>query len=245
MNGGQIRQARGREPHSTSDHPGPDMSPQYLTRLNLRPIANPLALGFGALAIGTTVLAGLQLGWAPSSETATVGIIVLIGVAPMQAVASIFGFLARDGVAATGMGFLSGTWAALGLALLSAKPGSTSDAVGLLLVSVAVLLFIPALGASMGKVVPALVLGGAAIRFGLSGIWQLTGSDSWKTAAGIAGLIVAALALYAAAAMGLEDVAKHSVLPLARRNMGARATGGSLDEQLLDLRHEPGVREQL
>jgi uncharacterized protein len=244
MDGGTA-QRNGRNAHFGTDTPYPGLRVESLTRLNLRPIANPLALGFGALAIGSTILAGLQLGWVAPSEVGTVGLIVLLGVAPLQAVACIFGFLARDGVAATGMGLLSGTWAALGVVLVTARPGSTSHAAGLLLVSVAVLLLIPALGASMGKIVPALVLSGASIRFALSGFWQLTGSDAWKTAAGIAGLILAALAVYAAAAMGLEDVAKHAVLPIGRREMGARATEGTMDDQLLDLRHEPGVREQL
>jgi succinate-acetate transporter protein len=216
-----------------------------LTRVNLRPIANPLALGFGALAIGTTVLAGLQLGWVPVSETTTVGFIVVFAVAPAQALASVLGFLARDGVAGTGMGFLSGAWAALGIALVTSTPGSTSHGVGLLLVSVGVVLLIPAIGAMMGKLVPALVLGGAAIRFALSGIWQLSGNDNWKTAAGVAGVVLAAIALYAATAMGLEDVAKHSVLPVGRRGRGSQATAGTMEEQILDLRHEPGVREQL
>jgi hypothetical protein len=36
---------------------------ETLTRITLRPIANPLPVGFLALAGGTLLLSGLQLGW--------------------------------------------------------------------------------------------------------------------------------------------------------------------------------------
>ncbi len=42
-----------------------------------------------------------------------------------------FEFLARDVVAATGMGLLAGTWASVGLMKLTGMPGAVSDPLGL------------------------------------------------------------------------------------------------------------------
>lgn len=45
------------------------------------------------------------------------------------------GFLARDPVAATGMGVPAGTWAVVGLTTLISPPGSTSRGLAVLLAS--------------------------------------------------------------------------------------------------------------
>jgi uncharacterized protein len=70
---------------------------------------------------------------------------------PLQLVASVFGFLARDVVAGTGMGILAGTWLAVGLILLTGEPGSTSDALGLFLLIAAVAMLVPASAAAIGR----------------------------------------------------------------------------------------------
>ena len=68
----------------------------------LRPIASPLALGFVGLAMGTTMLSALQLSWIPATQQRIVAIALLGFVAPLQGLASVFGFLGRDTVVATG-----------------------------------------------------------------------------------------------------------------------------------------------
>jgi succinate-acetate transporter protein len=224
---------------------GPPPPSEAFTRVTLRPIASPLGLGFGALAVATFVVAGLQLGWIPPSETTSVALILLAAVAPAQLLTSILGYLARDGVAGAGMGTLAGTWAAMGLILLTSEPGSTGHAPGLLLLVASAVMLVPAIGAAMGKMVPAAVLFTTAIRFALTGIWELTGGNDWKVASAIVGLILAALAIYAAAAVGLEDVAKRTVLPMGRHGRGARAADGDIRDQITGIAHEPGVRQQL
>jgi len=47
------------------------------TRIILRPLANPLPLGFLALAGGTFVLSGLQLNWIKPSEGTNVALILI------------------------------------------------------------------------------------------------------------------------------------------------------------------------
>src|SRR3954468_17526945 len=119
-----------------------------VTQVTLRPIAAATPTGFLGLAAATVVLAALNLGVIPSSEAHTVALVMIAFVFPLQGTASIFGFLSRDGIVATGMAVLAGTWLTVGLAMLTA-PGSTSDALGVFLLVVAVAMLIPAFGASL------------------------------------------------------------------------------------------------
>jgi uncharacterized protein len=218
--------------------------PEALARITLRPIANPLPLGFLALAGGTFLLSGLQLGWVEPAESPTVGMIVIAFVVPLQFLTAIFGFLARDVVAGTGMAILSGTWLSIGLVTLTGTPGSTSDALGLLLILAATAMLVPA-AAATGKLVAAGVLATTAVRFLVTALYQLSGSGAWKTTAGIVGLALCALALYAALAMALEESHRRTVLPLLRRKTGAGAMAADLGRQVRDVEHEAGVRAQL
>jgi succinate-acetate transporter protein len=218
---------------------------ERMARITLRPMASPLAIGFGGLVVATFVVAGLNLGWMPATDAKNVGLILIAFVFPVQLLTSILGYLQRDGIAGTGMGVLAGTWLGIGLVFVTSKPGSTSDALGMFLLASGSLMLIPAIGAFATKVVPALVLTGASLRFFTTGIYQLTGAKRWETTAGIVGLLLAALALYAAYASGLEDSMKKTVLPLGRRSRGKQAVEGSLFEQLQNVRKEPGVRQQL
>lgn len=219
-------------------------APESLTRITLRPIANPLPLGFLALAAGTFLLSGFQLGWVETDESHTIGMIIIAFVVPLQFVTSIFGFLARDVVAGTGMAILSATWLSIGLVTLTGAPGSTSDALGLLLIAAAAAMLVPA-AAATGKLVAAAVLTTTALRFLVTALYQLTGSGTWKTTAGVVGLALCALALYAALAMALEESHRRTVLPLLRRKAGAGALAAGLGGQLSDVEHEAGVRAQL
>ncbi len=218
---------------------------ERMTRITLRPMASPLAIGFGGLVAATFVVAGLNLGWVPVTEGTKVALVLIAFVFPLQLLASILGFLERDGVAGTGMAVLAGTWLTVGLVLFTSKPGSTSDALGLFLLVSGALMLIPAIAALATKLVPALVLIGASTRFFVTGVYQLTGSSRWETVAGVVGLVLAAVALYAAYASGLEDTMKRTVLPMGRRGRGEKAVEGSLFEQLETIRKEPGVRQQL
>jgi succinate-acetate transporter protein len=215
------------------------------TVVTLRPIAGPLALGFFGLAAATFVASGLQLGWVAPTQGKQVAICILAFTVPLQFTASLCGFHARDGVAATGMGLLSGIWAAVGVVTLIGEPGSTSNALGLFLLVAGFALWAPALSATAAKVVPAIVLATAGLRLMLTGIYQLSASRFWEHAAGVVGLALAVFAIYAAYAAETEDVLKRSLLPLGRRGRGASAMTGTYAAQIATLPHEPGVRQQL
>jgi succinate-acetate transporter protein len=214
-------------------------------RVVLRPIASPLPLGFLALSAATTLASGLQLGWLGVDQGKPVALILIAFVVPLQVVASVLGFFARDGAAGTGMGILAGTWLSVGLVTLAGRPGATSDALGLLLLVASVAMLVPASAALQGKLVPAAVLCTTSLRFLLTGLFQLTASGTWADAAGVVGLFLGALAVYAAFALELEDAARRTRLPVGRRGAGASALTADLDGQLSNIAGEPGVRTQL
>lgn len=221
------------------------MNGEPSARVVLRPIASPLALGFVGLAMGTTMLSALQLSWLPAAQQRIVAIALLGFVAPLQGLASVFGFLGRDSVVATGMGILSGTWAVIGWSLLASSPGSTTDALGIVLLVSGASMLIPATSALVSKLVPAVILATAAARLAVSGISELTGGGAWEIVAGWGGLALGAVALYGALAIQLEDVLGTSVLPVGRIGLGRAAIRGTPSRQMSGLEHEAGVRQQL
>lgn len=203
---------------------------QPAEQIVLRPIGNPLPLGFLALAGGTVLVSAIQLEWiGGTAEQRAVALALMAFVFPLQLVASIFGFLGRDVVAGTGMGILAGTWLTVGLVKLTGG-SAPSDALGLLLLVAAAAMAIVASGGALAKLAALAVLGTTAIRYAATGIAEIDGGTGWMRAAGIVGLVLAVIALYAALAMVLEDVRGRTVLPIGRR-------GG--------YRGEAGVREQL
>ena len=213
-------------------------------RVVVRPVGNPLPLGFLALMVATIAVATLQLELLEPYQGLVVGYGVICLTVPLQLVACVLGFLARDPVAGTGMGVLAGTWAAVGFALVSSPPGSRSPALGVMLLCSAVAMLVPTLAAT-GKVAGMVVMGLSSIRFAVTGLAQLTGAAAWFTVAGWVGLVLGGVAGYAALAFELEDVRHAGVLPLGRRGSGADTMTASADEELASVAHEAGVRKQL
>ncbi|MFP8944576.1 hypothetical protein ACLIYM_24505 [Streptomyces fenghuangensis] len=199
------------------------------TRVVLRPAATPLPLGFLALGFATFLFAALQLGWLQPYEGHLVALAVLLLTVPLQLLASVLGFLCRDPGAGTAMGLLAGTWAAAAGTTVLTPPGSHSDALGLALLASAVALLVAA-AADGGKLVAAAVVTLSAVRFAVTGIAELTASPAWESAAGVTGLVLAALACYAALAFLLENALGRAVLPVLRKEPAG---------------DEPGVRPRL
>ncbi|MGY1638531.1 hypothetical protein ACI78V_17930 [Geodermatophilus sp. SYSU D00742] len=219
-------------------------TPQTATRVVLRPLATPLPLGFLALALATTVFATVQLGWIPPTEGRVAALTALVATVPLQLTAAVIGFLARDPVAATGMGVLGGTWAVVGLTTVTSPPGTASKGLGVLLIVAGTSMFVPA-SAGATKLVPAAVMALAGIRFLVTGAYELTGSASWKTTAGWVGLALAVLALYAAVVLELEGARGRTVLPAGRHGPAEAAVRGEGALEPDALAREPGIRPQL
>ncbi|CAA9348236.1 MAG: hypothetical protein AVDCRST_MAG34-1380 [uncultured Nocardioidaceae bacterium] len=216
-----------------------------VTRVVLRPLATPLPLGFLALALATVAFSAVQLGCVPPDQGRVAALTALAATLPLQFLSSVMGFLTRDPVAATGMGVLAGTWAVVGLATYTSPPGTASGGLGVVLVTAGLAMLIPALAAASSKLLPAAVMGLAAARFLVTGVYELTASTTWKTTAGWIGIVLAAVALYAALALELEAAQEKTVLPVGRRGAGRSAMegDGSLDGGSIE--REAGVRPQL
>src|SRR4051812_11300445 len=110
-----------------------DGSVERATRIMLRPLANPLPLGFLALGAGTLVVAGLQLEWVSLTEGRSVALILLAFVFPLQLLASVLGFLARDVVAGDRRAPRPGRWVVVRPVAVGRPPAPPSRARGRLL----------------------------------------------------------------------------------------------------------------
>lgn len=219
-------------------------SPTQATRVVLRPLASPLPLGFLALTVATVAFASVQLSWIPQDQGHAVALGVLVLTVPLQFLAAVMGFLARDAVAATGMGVLSGTWAAACLVTLTSPPGAVGEGLGVILLMSAACLLVPA-AAARTKAVPALVILTSAIRFAVTGIAYLDGGRAWMHSAGWVGIALAVLSGYAALALELEASESRTVLPLGRTGASRSALDGRWADQTARVATEPGVRQQL
>jgi uncharacterized protein len=210
----------------------------------VRPVASPLPLGFLALLAATVVFSAVQLRWIPTAQSSVAALTALAVTAPLQLLASVVGFLARDPVASTGMGLLAATWALTGVVTLQSPPGAVSAGLGVLLLTAAVAVLVPAV-AGRSKLAVAVTMASTAVRFGVTGGYELTGAAGWRVAAGVVGLVVAACAGYAALALELESHRRREVLPLGRSGLAREAAAGRgvFDEE--ELAREPGVRPRL
>lgn len=213
-------------------------------RVFLRPLATPLPMGFLALMVATSGFSALQLGWIPPTQGHVIALAALVLAAPLQIIASVVGYLARDPVAAAGMALLGGTWALLGLTTVLSPPGTTSPALGILLIAAAVALLVPTIS-GFAKPAAALVMGVAAARFAVTGWYELSASATWKSAAGWVGVALGAVALYAAFALELEGAVRHTVLPVGRNGLARKAVEGEGVFDAGELAREPGVRPRL
>jgi uncharacterized protein len=217
-----------------------------VARITLRPIGSPLPLGAFTLVPAGTLLAGLQLGWFSPAEAKSIPLLLLGFAVPLQVLASVLGFLARDALVGTGFGIFSGVWLGVGLTGLSSGLSSTSPVLGVFFLSCGGLFaLLMAGGLAGGKAAAGAVILAGSGRFMLSGLYELTGSAGVKDAAGIVGLVFVAVAAYVGLATLLEDAAHRSILPIGRRAAARAAIEGGLDSQLGELQHEAGVREQL
>lgn len=234
-----------RPPVSSPSDPAQQPRVHDVTRIVLRPIASPLPLGFLGLFVGSLLVSALQLHWVPASQRHELAIGVLAFTVPVQLIACFYGFLCRDVVASTGLGVLAGTWATLGVNLVTSPPNATSPGLGILLVAAAGALLVPMVAALASKIVAALVLALAALRFAVTGGYELSAAPAWQYAAGVCGVVVAGLALYAAMAAEIDSAIQRSLLPLLRPTLGRRAISGHLAEQLDTLGREAGIRQQL
>ncbi len=214
------------------------------TAIVLRPVGSGLPLGFFSFGIGMLILGCQATGWIPVSEQHQGGMILMSFVFPLELVATVFAFLARDTLGATTLGLFTTSWLALGWAQLSSPPGRASVTLGIYLFGFAAVALLLALLSTAGKPFFSALLTLATTRMVLSGVWEIGGAKELLRVSGGFWIALAALALYGGVALGLEDAQQREVLPLFRRGAAAESFEG-LDRQLERLEAEPGVRQQL
>ncbi|HJS94500.1 MAG TPA: hypothetical protein VJ741_09565 [Solirubrobacteraceae bacterium] len=212
-------------------------------RIFLRPIGSPLTIGMSGLAIASLVESGVALKWVPSSEGVQAGLILIAVPFVLQLLASIFSYLARDGAAGAAVGVLATTWLVLGLSHVTAGTGKPIAVIGLLLVAAGGVLALSAIAIGIGKPLPAAVIMLAALRFGLDGVHDLSGTAFWQHIAGVIGLVVCAGAAYCVLAFELEGQQRRTMLPTLRRGRGELAVSAGVDAQMDGVAHEAGVRQ--
>jgi hypothetical protein len=167
--------------------------------------ASATPIGFCGLAVASIVLAGEQLGWVPKDQAHDVALALLAIVVPLQAATAIFAMLEGDPVTATASGLLTVTWAAEALVALATAPGTTTSALGLVLLAATAALAVPVAAGVASRQTPMLVVGAAALHFLLGGLYQVTGAPFPRHAGGVVGLAVGLLALSVALALLRRD----------------------------------------
>jgi succinate-acetate transporter protein len=218
--------------------------PQEL-RIVVRAYATALPLGFFSFGVGMLVLAGLGNGWLSAGDQHTAGILLAAFVFPLETIATVFAFLARDTFGATGLGMFSSSWLTLGLADLTGPPGATSRAVGLYLLGFSFMIGCLALAAFLGKPLIGKLLLLATVRGALGGAYEFGASHSLEDAAAWIAVALFAGAAYGGLAFLLEDLRKESVLPVFRLGSSRESLEGDLTAQLERIAEEAGVRQTL
>ncbi|WP_371675935.1 GPR1/FUN34/YaaH family transporter [Streptomyces sp. NBC_01276] len=224
--------------------PGRGFEPDLrsMTRINLRPIASPMPLGFFTISIASVMTGCLQLGLFDEAARAAVAFTVLPAFV-LQLLVSVLAFGARDVIAATLMAVFAGSWLPYSLVMLS----GAADGLQVLGVFNLALLGFGALMTAVTRPKRALwfVLAVSLPRWAATGLAGITGAQWLTRTAGALGLVVALVAMYTAFALMLEDMRSEQVLPIGRSGPAHLAVEGDLAVQLRDLERQAGVRRTL
>jgi succinate-acetate transporter protein len=213
-----------------------------LTRIVLRPIGSPLPLGFFTVAIDNVLVSALQWGSLPAADRRAVALIVFPAFI-VQAIVGVFALSARDSIAGTLMLSFATTWLVDALVFYVSPPGAAA-ALGIFYVVFAVFIALMLASALLKRALAA-VLAVATPRFLIAGIAELTSNHVLARTAAVLGFLLAAVAMYTAFALLLEDSRGREVLPIGRLGAARQATHGTLDDELRDIERQPGVRRTL
>jgi succinate-acetate transporter protein len=213
-----------------------------MVRIVLQPVGSPLPLGFFTVAIDSVLVSALQWGLLPAADGRAVALIVFPAFV-VQVIVGIFAFRARDSIAATLMMSFATTWLVDALVFYVYPPGAAT-AVGIFFIVFAVFAAFM-LASALPKRALAAVLAVAVPRFLIAGVAELTGGQVLSQAGAVLGFLLAAVALYTAFALLMEDSRGREVLPIGRLAMAHHATHGNLAMQLRDIERQAGVRRTL
>ncbi len=217
---------------------------QSIIRISVRPYGSALPLGFFSFGVGMLLLGGIGVGWIHGADTKTAGLLIALFVFPLELIAAVIAFLARDTASATALGLFSSSWLALGIADATGTPGEKSHAIGLYLVMFGVMVLALAAASFLGKPLLGGLLAIAAARSFLFGAWELGAGGHVLYAGGVVGIAIAVASVYGGLAFLLEDLQQRPVLPLGRIKAARESFEGDLRTQLGRIENEAGVRQQ-
>ena len=140
----------------------------------------------------------------------------------VQAIAGVFALGARDSIAGTLMLSFATTWLIDALIFYVHPPGAAA-ALGVFYVVFAVFISFM-LASALAKRAIVAVLAVAAPRFLIAGLADLTGNQVLAQAGAVLGFLLAAVALYTAFALLLEDSRGREVLPIGRLGAARQAS---------------------
>jgi uncharacterized protein len=210
----------------------------------LRPLASPLPIGFFAFAIGSFLFSTLELGWIVHTQAPELALVMVVFVAPIQLIASVLAFWARDNGGATALGLFGMTWGTVGAISLT-SPTPRSPMLGWFLLCMGAVIAAFAITSAFGKPVLSVVGALSCTRFAITGVYQIHGGLRWEHISGWIGLPMSAAAFYLALALMIEDTQLQTVLPLGRRGAARSALESHLGDQVEAIEREAGVRQQL
>jgi succinate-acetate transporter protein len=214
-------------------------------RVVVQPYGSALPLGFFAFGIGMLLLAALGAGWVKPFEANAIGTLLVTFVFPLEFLAAVIAFLARDTAAASSLALFAGSWLGVGVVSRESVPGSLSEALAWFLVGFTFVAVALAIAAAPGKPVLAGIMSLAAIRALLAAAYEFGAGRGWERAGGWVAFVIFLAAMYGGLALLLEEVHGRAVLPFARRGASKEAVEGDLTQQLRGLEDEPGVRHTL
>ncbi|HJQ51160.1 MAG TPA: hypothetical protein VJ838_11665 [Gaiellaceae bacterium] len=177
------------------------------------PGATPLPLTFVGLALATTVYAGFETQILPTADFHTVGWLVVAVPVPTQFLAAAWAVVRGERAPALASSVLTATWLAIALATITSPagaPGPTKAEGLLLFVSAAGMVVAAATAIAEGRRVATAVMLTTTARFVLTGVSGFTHVQSWTTAAGVVGFVLAAVALAGAFLVGQPSALSRS-----------------------------------
>jgi uncharacterized protein len=214
-------------------------------RIVVRPYGSVVPLGFFAFGIGMFLFAALDAPWVKPEESHTIGLMLVSFVGPLEAVATVLAFLARDTMSGVALGLFTGSWFMTGLTTVKATPGVLSPAQGYFLIGFTVAVVLLAGVATLGQPLISALLLIASIRAICAAVYQLGGGAGWNHVSGWIAVAIFCVAMYGGLAFLLEDAKGHAVLPIGRRGQSLEAIEGDLTPQFARIADEPGVRKSL
>ncbi|OLT37355.1 hypothetical protein BJF79_29620 [Actinomadura sp. CNU-125] len=225
------------------------------TRVFLQPVAAPSILGLFGFAGATMMVGAWQADWYgnPTTPLVLAPFVLMFG-GLAQFLAGMWSYRAQDGLATAMHGMWGAFWLAWGLmwlliaagvfpVALAPAFGESNAAFGFWFVPLAVITGFGALAATGRNMMLTLLLAALAVGAGFTAAGFFAGSTWPLRIGGWLFVVSAAIAVYTAAAMMMENTFGRTVMPLFKTRRGKYVPEGRGPSRPLEYRYgQPGVK---